>query len=93
MLDGWREEILTGPVVEYVLDRFEEETVKAFEGSSGETDRLQRRRTELEAEVSRLVAGLASGTHSPAIVAEIGRREREIGAITERLAPSNPVSV
>jgi hypothetical protein len=31
--------------------------------------------------------------HSRAIAAEIGRREREIGAITERLAASNPVSV
>ena len=40
-----------------------------------------------------MVAGLASGMHSPAIAGEIGRREREIGAITERLAASNPVSV
>src|ERR1700683_2515575 len=31
--------------------------------------------------------------HSPAIASEIGKREREIGSITERLAASKPVSV
>jgi hypothetical protein len=93
MLDGLRDEILTGPAVAYVLDRFQEETVKAFECAGDESDRLQCRRVELESEVSRLVAGLASGMHSPAIAGEIGKREREIGALTERLVASKPVSV
>jgi hypothetical protein len=47
----------------------------------------------LEAEIARLAAGLASGEHSPAIMGEITKREREISEISDWLLSSSPESV
>jgi site-specific DNA recombinase len=93
MFGGLLEKVLAANVVEYVLDRFEEETIKALEATGDESHRLRQRVSDLESEVGRLTDGLASGIHSPAVIGAIREREREIGAITERLAASNPVSV
>jgi hypothetical protein len=38
--------------VEYVLERFEAELVKALENLSGELDQMRRRKEELESEVT-----------------------------------------
>ena len=56
-------------------------------------DRAKKRKGDLEIEIQRLAAGLASGIHSPAIVAEIGKREQEISEITDRLQSSKPESI
>src|ERR1700723_2143869 len=90
MFSGLLEKVLAGPVVEYVLDRFEEETIKALEATGDQAHRLRQRVSDLESEVGRLTDGLASGIHSPGVIGAIREREREIGAITERLAASNP---
>ena len=41
--------------------------------------------TELNAEIGRRAAGLASGIHSPTVMGEISKREREIAEISDRL--------
>jgi len=54
---------------------------------------MKRRKAELESEIARLTAGLASGIHSPAVMAEIAKREREIAEFADRLLSSNSASV
>jgi hypothetical protein len=93
LLAGLHETILRQDVANYVLDRFESELLKELKGISDEMDCAKKRKAELEIEIQRLAAGLASGIHSPAVVAEIAKREQEISAITDRLQSSKPESV
>jgi hypothetical protein len=80
-------------VIAYILDQFEWGVIKALADSAYGSDGLRRRRMELEGEVRRLAVGLARGTQSPAVIAEINHREREIATIDEKLPASNPPSV
>jgi site-specific DNA recombinase len=93
LLAGLQEKVLREDVVAYVLERFESELVKELENIGGEMDRMKRRKAELDAEISRLTAGLAGGTYSPAVMREIVRREQEIAEISNRLLSSNSDSV
>jgi site-specific DNA recombinase len=93
LLGGLQDKVLREDVVNYILDRFEAELVRELENIGGEMDRMKRRKGELEAEISRLAAGLASGIHSPAVMGEISKREREIADISDRLLSSRPDSI
>jgi site-specific DNA recombinase len=86
-------EVLRDEVVNYTLMRFEEELEKALGRIGGEMDQMRKRKVELESEIARLTAGLASGIHSPAVMAEIAKRESEISGISDRLLASGPDSV
>jgi site-specific DNA recombinase len=93
LLAGLQEKILRQEVATYVLDRFESELLKELDSMGGEMDRAKKRRAELEIEIQRLTAAIASGIHSPAVMSEITRREQEISAITDRLQSSKPESI
>jgi hypothetical protein len=79
-----QEKVLRQDVANYILDRFESELLKELDTIGDEMDRAHKRKAELEIEIQRLTAGLASGIHSPTVMAEIARREQEISAITDR---------
>jgi chromosome segregation ATPase len=79
--------------VDYTLERFEQELRKQFGELSGEMKRMRDRKAELEKEVARLTAGLASGLFSVTVTGEIARREGEIRDITDRLLSSKPESI
>jgi hypothetical protein len=93
LLAGLQADVLREDVANYVVDRFESELVKELENVGGEMDRMKRRKAELESEIARLTAGLASGIHSPAVMAEIAKREREIAEFADRLLSSNSASI
>ena len=93
ILAGLQEKILRQDVATYVLDRFESELLKELDSMGGEMDRTKKRKVELEIEIQRLTAAIANGTHSPAVMSEITRREQEISAITDRLQSSKPDSI
>jgi site-specific DNA recombinase len=93
LLAGLQARVLCEDVANYILDRFEGQLVKELENMSGEMDRMRRRKRELESEIARLTAGLASGIHSPSVMAEIMKREREIAGFSERLLSSNSASI
>lgn len=93
LLAKLQDQVLREEVVDYILDRFEEEVVHELEKISGEMNQMRARKSELETEARRLAAGLASGIHSPTVMAEIASREREIGDISERLLSSHSSSV
>ena len=89
LLAGLHEKVLREDIVSYVMDRFEAELVRELDGIGGEMERVKRRKAELDAETARLAAGLALGAHSPSIMGEIVKREREIADISNRLLSSS----
>jgi site-specific DNA recombinase len=93
LLAGLQEKVLRDDVVNYALDRFEAELLRELENIGGEMEQMRRRKAELDAEIGRLTAGLASGIHSPSVMAEIARREREVSEIADRLLSSEPDSI
>ena len=93
LLAGLQEKVLRKEVVNYALDRFEEQLLKELDNIGGEMDAMRKRKADLEAETARLTAGLASGLYSVTVMAEIARRERELADISERLLSSGTDSV
>ncbi len=85
-------EVLRPEVVEYTLDRFEKELLKAMENLGGELEQMRQRKAKIKAEVQQLTRALADG-YSPALTAELAEREKELDAITDRLLESQPDSV
>ena len=93
LLAGIQSKILCEEVVHYALNRFEEQLLKEFEHIDREMGRMKKRKAELEAEIQRLTAGLASGIHSASVMGEIAKREREVSEISDRLLSSRPESI
>ncbi len=93
LLANLQNQVLREEVVDYVLDRFEDELVRELENIGGEMERMRARKAELELQVKRLTAGLATGVESPAVMSEIAEREREISGIADRLLSSQSSSV
>ena len=58
-LDGLQEQIMRPEAVEYVLERFEAELVKALENLGGELEQTHRRKEALENEVTNLTNAIA----------------------------------
>jgi hypothetical protein len=93
LLQGLQSKVLRDEVIDYVLDQFEKQLVRELEGISGEMDRMKKRKAELQSEIVRLTAGLATGFHSPTVMSEITKREHEISDISDRLLSSKSESV
>lgn len=79
--------------VEYVLDKFEDQLLKALDNLGDELGQMRRRKEELEREVANLADIVAKGDFSPALRAALVDREREIGDITAKLLESRPDSL
>jgi hypothetical protein len=93
LLDRLQAEVLRPEVVEYTLERFEGQLINALDNLGGELKQMRRRKLKLEEEVSRLSRAIADGHYSPAIMADITVRERELAEITNRLLESHPDSI
>jgi site-specific DNA recombinase len=93
LLAGIQEKVLCKEVVNYALDRFEAQLLKELDNIGGKMESMRKRKADLEAETARLTAGLASGLYSVTVMAEIARRERELGEIAERLTSSGTESI
>jgi len=59
LLDGLQEQIMRPEAVDYVLERFEAELVKALENLGGELEQMHRRKEALENEVTNLTNAIA----------------------------------
>ena len=54
---------------------------------------MRKRKAKLQAEVANLAKVVASGVHSPTVIAGIAEREREISDISDRLTSSDTGSI
>ena len=79
LLTGLQEQIMRPEAVEYVLDNFESAMLKALDDLGGDLERMRRRKDELEREIGNLAHAVAQGDFSPALLAALVEREREIG--------------
>jgi site-specific DNA recombinase len=93
LLEGLQEQILRPEAIEYVLERFEAELVRALDNLGGELDQLRRRKETLEHEVANLATVIAQGDFSVALRAALVERERQISEITAKLLESRPHSL
>jgi site-specific DNA recombinase len=93
LLAGLQEKVLRTEVVDYILEQFEGKLIKELENIGGEMDRMKAQKSELEAKIRRLVAGLATGIESPAVMGEIANCERQVAAISDRLLSSTSDSI
>jgi site-specific DNA recombinase len=93
LLEGLQEQILRPEAIEYVLERFEAELVRALDNLGGELDQLRRRKETLELEVANLATIIAQGDFSVALRAALVERERQISEITAELLESRPDSL
>jgi hypothetical protein len=93
LLHGLQEQIMNPEAVNYVLEKFEAELVKALDNLGGELDQMRRRKEALEREVANLAAVIAQGDFSAALRAALVDRERQISEITARLLESRPDSL
>ena len=79
-------------VVDYTLNRFEEELCKAVASRRQGNADLRRQAAELERSISNQLRGLSDG-YSPAITTEISRLERQLAAVRERLRAFDPHTI
>ncbi len=93
LLGGLQAQIMRPEAVEYVLERFEAELVKALDNLGGDLEQMRRRKEALEREVANLANVVAQGDFSPALRAALVDRERQIGQITGKLLESRPDSL
>ncbi len=66
LLTALQEQVIRQEAVEYVLDNFETEFLKAVDNLGGELEQMRRRREELEREIVNLTNFVAEGECSPA---------------------------
>ena len=93
LLAGLQERVLREDVIDYVLEKFESGLLKELGKMNRELDRMHQRKTQIEAELSNLVAALAAGQAAPTIMKAIAEREHELSAISDRTVSSNQDSI
>jgi hypothetical protein len=90
LLSYIQQEILREEVIEYTLDKFEQEVKKALSAMDTELDRLRRRQTEIEKRLANFMRVLGNGHYSPTVMQQVSGCESELAQISYRLRSSKP---
>jgi site-specific DNA recombinase len=93
LLGKLQNEILRPEVVDYAIVEFQRQLEAALGSLSNDLAGMRQRKTRLEAEVRRLVSAVAETGHSKSLLEEIGRKESELQAITDKLWSATPESI
>lgn len=94
LLEKIQGEILQREAIDYTLDRFKRELLAAIEGMGSEMDQLQERERTLRKEIGNLTLAIEQSAYqSPAVMARIAEKERELEGIVAKLLDSEPDSV
>jgi site-specific DNA recombinase len=88
-----QEEVISPPVIEYVLRKVESQMEQAFARLDADLADMQKRKEVLETEIANLTRVLASGFESPSVRAGITEREKEIAALINTVAGRQKNSV
>ena len=86
-------ELLRPEVIDYAVEEFQRQLEVALTSLSGDLGEMRQRKARLEAEISRLVSAVAEAGHSRSMLEEIGRKEAELHAISDRLLSATPESI
>ena len=93
LLAALQEQVIRPEAVEYVLDNFEVEFLKALDKLGGELEQMRQRKEELEREIVNLTNFVAQGESSAGLRAALVDRERQVSEIAGRLLEAHPDSL
>ena len=93
LLSNLKNDLLRPKAVAYAVEEFGKQLRSDLAFLSGDIGKMRSRREKLEGEIRNLMKAIAESGHSKFILDEIAIREREIGAITDRLLSSSAESV
>jgi hypothetical protein len=93
LLANLKDDLLRPESVAFVVEEFGSQLRTSLESLSGDIAVWRSRKEKLEREIRNFTNAIAEGGYSKSMVEAIAVREREIGAITDRLLSSNAESI
>lgn len=93
LLTNLKNDLLSPEAIAEAVEGFGKQLRSDLASISGEIAAMRSRREKLEGEIRNLTKAIAESGHSKFILDEIAVREREIGAITDRLLSSSAESI
>jgi site-specific DNA recombinase len=93
LLANLRDDLLRPESLEYAIEEFGSQLQARLESVSGDIAQWRSRKGKLEREIQNFTNAIAEGGYSKSMVEAIAVREREIGAITDRLLSSSAESI
>ena len=85
VLGGLQREVLCEDAVRYAIAKFRAELVDRLENARSHLAVLREEKERLKTEIGNLASVIAAGRYSPALLAELEKRERRIGEIGDEL--------
>src|SRR5258707_15614626 len=85
---GLQREVLYEDVVRYALTQFKQQLQERLEGTRSQLAVLRTERERLKEEIGNLASVIATGRHSPALLAELEKRKRRLDEKKGELFPS-----
>jgi site-specific DNA recombinase len=85
VIEGLQREVLQEDAVRYALAKFKAELSERLNNTRSHLAVLRDERDRLKDEISNLAAVIASGRHSPALLAELEKREHRLEEISDEL--------
>ena len=93
VLTGLQREVLRDEVVTYTIAAVKREVRKRLAAARDGIAGIRRRRDLLQRKIENLVTAVSDGYRSPALLAELGRRELELQAISDKLLAADETSL
>jgi site-specific DNA recombinase len=88
VLGGLQARVLVEDLAAYALAEFKRQLKEKMEGMRSHLGAARQEREKLKAEISNLASVIADGRQSPALLAELEKRERRLNEINEELLAS-----
>ena len=85
VIEGLQREVLREDAVRYALAKFKMELMERLDSARSHLTVLRQERDRLKSEISSLAGVIATGRHSPALLAELEKRERRLEEISDEL--------
>jgi len=89
VIGGLQKQVLREDIATYALAEFKRQYKAKVEGVRSHLGTLQQEREKLKVEISSLAAVIAQGRQSPALLAELEKRERRLTEISDEIFSSS----
>jgi DNA anti-recombination protein RmuC len=89
LIEGLQREVLREDVAAYALEEFKRQLRARLDDTRSHLVVMRQKRERLKTEIANLARAIAEGHNSPALLEELGKRERELDGISEELLASD----
>jgi hypothetical protein len=96
LLAALEQRILNAQLIEYILQRFQDELQKRLleiQNQANELDDLRQQRRELQTKAERMADAIADAGHSPTMLAKLAAVEEQIAAVDRLLEARKPIDL